>query len=144
MSGPRSAADFLQAQPGHLIRRAHQLSTALFAEECGELTSVQFAALFTIGQAGEIDATRLAAEIAFDRATIGDVVDRLQGKGLVERTADPADRRIKPIRLTDAGQRLLTEVLPAVARIQARILAPLSPAERKTLMGLLRRLDRLD
>ena len=146
MSRPaKTPAAALQLMPGHLIRRAQQLHNALFAEECGrlDLTSVQFAALFAIRGSGEIDATRLAAEIGFDRATIGDVVDRLQTKGWIARSGDPADRRIKRIRLTPSGTALLAEVEPAVALVQQRMLEPFSVEERDQLMALLRRLDRL-
>jgi len=132
--------------PGHLIRRAQQLSNAIFAEECGryDLTSVQFAALFAVRAADEIDATRLAEQIAFDRATIGDVIDRLETKGWVSRTGSPTDRRVKLIVLTPEGARLLEEVEPAVARVQARLLAVFTAEEQATAMALLKRLDRLD
>jgi hypothetical protein len=44
--------------PGHLIRRAQQISTALFAEECAEfdLTSVQYAALTAIHAHRDVEA----------------------------------------------------------------------------------------
>src|SRR6476659_7893724 len=82
--------------PGHLIRRVHQISTAYFTEECGgDLTAVQYAALVTIGAHPGIDATRLSEIIYFDRSTIGDVLDRMEGKGWILRRPKPADRRIK-------------------------------------------------
>ncbi len=135
----------IYAMPGHLIRRAHQVSTALFAEECGKfgLTSVQFAALFAVRASGELDATRLAEQIAFDRATIGDVLDRLEAKGWVARAGSPADRRIKLIRLTPKGAALLKRVEPAVARVQERLLAPLSPVEQARFRALLYRVGRV-
>ena len=57
----------LYTKPGHLIRRAHQISSALFAEECGafDLTSVQYAALVAIRTNPGVDATRLSSLIAF-------------------------------------------------------------------------------
>jgi DNA-binding MarR family transcriptional regulator len=132
----------IYAMPGHLIRRAHQVSTALFTEECGKfgLTSVQFAALYAVRAAGEVDATRLAELIAFDRATIGDVLDRLEAKGWVARSGSPDDRRVKLIRLTQKGAALLKRVEPAVLRVQERLLAPLSPPERDRFLALLSRL----
>ncbi|MCS6878835.1 MAG: MarR family transcriptional regulator, partial [Geminicoccaceae bacterium] len=84
----------LYTKPGHLIRRAHQLATALFAEECGELTPVQYAALWAIAAQPGIDATRVSALIAFDRSTIGDVLERLEGKGWIRRETSPTDRRV--------------------------------------------------
>jgi DNA-binding MarR family transcriptional regulator len=138
-------ASALQGMPGHLIRRAQQLSNAVFAEECSgfDITSVQFAALFALRGAGELDATRLAEQIAFDRSTIGDVLDRLEAKGWIERRASPSDRRIKLVRLTPQGLDLLTKVEPAVDRVQERLLEPFSAAEQRQLMALLKRLDRL-
>ena len=131
--------DDLYGMPGHLIRRAQQISTALFTEECGAfaLTSVQFAALHAIERNPGVDATRLSALIAFDRSTIGDVLDRMQQKGWIERTAAPDDRRVKLVALTPEGVRLLRSVQPAVRRVQDRILAPLAPAERARFVRLL-------
>lgn len=135
----------LQAMPGHLVRRLQQISNALFAEECGQfdLTSVQFAALFVLGAAGELDATRLAEQIAFDRSTIGDVVERLELKGWIVRNGSSDDRRVKLIRLTPAGAKLLRLVEPAVKRVQERLLEQLSPSERAVFLTLLKRLDGL-
>lgn len=134
--------DTLRDMPGHLIRRAHQISTALFAEECAgfDLTSVQYAALVAIKADPEVDATRLSALIAFDRSTIGGVLERLEGKGWILRTASPADKRVKLLRLTLEGERLLRRVEPAVRRVQRRLLEPLAAADRATMLRLLARL----
>ena len=128
--------------PGHLIRRVKQVSTALFIEECGEfdLTSVQFAALQSIDLNPGVDATRLSALIAFDRSTIGDVLDRMEHKGWIRRTSAPGDRRIKLIELSPDGRALLHRVGPAVQRVQERILAPLDPADRREFIRILQRL----
>ena len=128
--------------PGHLIRRVKQISTALFIEECGafDLTSVQFAALQSIDLNPGVDATRLSALIAFDRSTIGDVLDRMEHKGWIRRTSAPGDRRIKLIELLPDGRALLRRVGPAVQRVQERILAPLAPADRSSLVRILQQL----
>jgi DNA-binding MarR family transcriptional regulator len=124
--------------PGHLIRRVHQASTAYFAEECGgELTAVQYAALVAIGSHPGIDATRLSEIIYFDRSTIGDVLDRMEGKGWIRRESTPSDRRIKRLDLSSAGQEVLQHVEPGIRRVQDRLLAPLTAAEAKTLVRLL-------
>lgn len=129
----------LYTMPGHLIRRAQQISTALFAEECAafDLTSVQFAALMAIRANPGVDATRLSQLIAFDRSTIGGVLDRLEGKGWIGRGPSPGDRRIKLIELTGEGAALLDRVQPAVHRVQQRILSPLAPEDRSTMLRLL-------
>ncbi len=135
----------LAAMPGHLIRRAQQVHTALFAKECGrlDLTSVQFAALHAIRASGELDATRLAEQIAFDRSTIGDVIERLEAKGWITRAGARHDRRVKLVSLTADGEALLRLAEPAVARVQARLLERFTASQRKTLMALLEQLSRL-
>lgn len=132
----------IYAMPGHLIRRAQQISTALFTDECGafDLTSVQFAALCAIRANPDVDATRLSALIAFDRSTIGDVVERLELKGWISRKSSAQDRRVKLLRLLPAGARLLDQVAPAVRRVQERLLAPLAPRDRATIVRLLAQL----
>ncbi|MFX5968737.1 hypothetical protein ABTE68_20235, partial [Acinetobacter baumannii] len=87
-----------------------------------------------------IDATRLSAVIAFDRSTLGSVIERLEAKAYVERKPAVEDKRIKLLYLTRPGTALLREIIPAVERAQARMLEPLKPADRKTLMGLLTQL----
>lgn len=135
----------LYAMPGHLIRRAQQVSTALFSDECAafDITSVQFAALHAIAHYKQIDATRLSALIAFDRSTIGDVLERMEAKGWIQRTSNDRDRRIKLVSLSKAGKLLLKQVTPAVQRVQARLLAPLAEADRDTFLHLLSRLAEL-
>lgn len=130
---------FLQ-MPGHHIRRAQQISSAYFAEELAdsELTSVQMVALVVVADYPGIDATRLSEVIDIDRATIGGVVDRLERKGLIRRLVNTQDKRSKTIQATAAGKALLKVSLPKVERVQERLLAPLTPAERETFMRLIR------
>ena len=74
--------DAVYTAPGYLFRRMQQIAVALFVEECKafDLTPVQYAALVAIHTHPGIDATRLSAVIAFDRSTLGSVIERLQAK----------------------------------------------------------------
>jgi MarR family transcriptional regulator, lower aerobic nicotinate degradation pathway regulator len=134
--------DAVYAKPGYLFRRMQQIAVAIFVEECKacDLTPVQYAALVAIQTHPGIDATRLSAVIAFDRSTLGNVIERLEAKQYVERKPSRADRRIKLLYLTKAGAALLRDVMPSVDRAQARMLQPLKPADRKTLLALLTQL----
>ena len=111
----------LYAKPGHLIRRAHQISWALFLNECADynVTPVQYSALVAIKERPGVDATRLSALIAFDRSTIGNVIERLEARGLLTRQAGAEDRRQKLLFLSDAGEQLLVAVMPLVARVRS-------------------------
>jgi DNA-binding MarR family transcriptional regulator len=119
-----------------------QIAVSIFMEECKafDLTPVQYAALIAIHTHPGIDATRLSAVIAFDRSTLGSVIERLQAKEFVERKPAPEDKRIKLLYLTKQGTAILREIIPAVERAQARMLEPLKPSERKMLMGLMTQL----
>jgi MarR family transcriptional regulator, lower aerobic nicotinate degradation pathway regulator len=134
--------DAVYTKPGYLFRRMQQIAVAIFVEECRayELTPVQYAALVAIQTHPGIDATRLSAVIAFDRSTLGNVIERLEAKQLIERKPSREDRRVKLLYLTRAGVALLRDIMPSVDRAQARMLQPLKPADRMTLMALLTQL----
>lgn len=129
----------IYSMPGHLIRRLNQIHAALFAEECGPfgMTSVQFAALMALRSNPGADATRLSALIAFDRSTIGDVLDRMEAKGWIRRGPSPTDRRIKLLTLTPEGDALLRQAEPVVERVQQRLLEPIAPSDRTEIVRLL-------
>ena len=134
--------DAVYTKPGYLFRRMQQIAVAIFVEECGayDLTPVQYAALVAIRTHPGIDATRLSAVIAFDRSTLGSVIERLEAKLYIERKPAREDKRVKLLHLTRAGSALLRDIMPAVDRAQARMLQPLNPADRKTLLALMTQL----
>ncbi len=131
----------IYGMPGHLIRRMHQASQAIFDGELAragfDLTSVQFAALRVISSRPGLDQATLATAIAFDRATTGGVIDRLESKGLVRREIDPTDRRARKLYAEDAGLALLMQVEPVVAHVQQFMLRGLDEAEKAELLRLL-------
>ena len=79
----------------------------------------------------------LAEMAGVTRATMTGLVDTLERDGLVTRTPDPNDRRMMSVSLTEHGKARLEKILPGHFRRIAALMAPLSEAERKTLVGLL-------
>lgn len=132
----------LDELPGHYIRRLQQIAVAIFFEETDGhgITPVQFAALAEVARAPQIDQRTLARSIGYDTSTIGGVIDRLEARGLVQRNASKADRRVRRLTLTDTGQALLDAVMAPMQRAQDRMLAPLPPSERTQFMRMLRQL----
>lgn len=128
--------------PGHLIRRAHQISVATFSEELSAfgVTPVQFAILHALMDTPGVDQVTLASQVAFDAATIGSVIARLEKKGWLRREAADTDRRRKLLWLTPAGKESALAMKSDVKRVQERILAPLGVAERQQLTALLAKL----
>lgn len=128
--------------PGHLIRRAQQLAVGIFVEETSgfDVTPVQFAILNAlIDDPGE-DQITLSGRVAFDPATSGSVIGRLEAKGWVRREADPADKRRKLLWVTPDGQKIALQMKRAVGKAQQRIVAPLDTQERVELGRLLGKL----
>lgn len=129
--------------PGHLIRRLHQRSGAEFQRHVAaagfDLTSVQYAALDALTGHPGIDQAQLAALIAYDRATIGGVVDRLEGKGLIARRISDTDRRARVLTLTPEGEATFAAMRPVVRALQADILASLDAQEVETFLTLARK-----
>ena len=128
---------------GHLIRRLHQQSTAVFVQRTQaagfDLTPVQFAAMDAIHSHPGSDQARVAELIGYDRATIGGVIDRLDKKGWVRRVVSARDRRARELSLTTEGASVRAAVLPTVRDLQQAILPGLSATERTQFLALARR-----
>lgn len=127
--------------PGHLIRRLQQHSTSVFQDRMNarglDITSVQFAALSTMAEEADLDQATVAKRIAYDRATIGGVIKRLEQKGLVSRQPDDQDRRAFKLNLTPKGRDQLAALRPVVVALQDDILSGLSESEKATLLALM-------
>ena len=130
----------LDALPGHHIRRLHQIAVAIFLQETDAhgLTPVQYAAMQSVANSPGFDQRTLASTVGFDTSTIGGVIDRLEARGLVTRSASPNDRRVRLLTLTDAGRALLEAIVPSMLRAQERMLEPLLKRERVEFMRMLR------
>ncbi|HYE40168.1 MAG TPA: MarR family transcriptional regulator [Ramlibacter sp.] len=133
--------DFRHA-PGHLIRRAHQVAVAIFMEETAEfdVTPVQFAILNALLEDPGEDQVTLARKVAFDPATFGSVITRLEARGWVRREPDAGDRRRKRLWVTEEGAEAARRMKRSVGKVQQRILEPLDEEDRARLVALLDRL----
>jgi len=131
--------DPLQRRPGFLIRRLHQIHTALFAEECGEekVTPIMYSVLSALAQSGPVDQTTLATAVAIDKTNMTDILDRLKKRGLVRRRVGTKDRRIRLAALTDEGRDLLDRIDEKAHRAHVRTIEDLAPADQVRLMKLM-------
>ncbi len=105
-----------------------------------DVTPVQFAILNALMDDPGEDQITLSGRVAFDAATSGSVIARLEAKGWVLREPDPADRRRKLLWVTPEGQKVALQMKRAVSKVQTRLLGPLSAAERKQFGVLLGKL----
>ncbi|MEU5275176.1 MarR family winged helix-turn-helix transcriptional regulator [Streptomyces asoensis] len=114
-------------------RRYAQESEA--AATAHDLTPLQAKALLTTED--PVPMRRIADHLHAEPSNVTAIIDRLEGRGLVERRPDPGDRRVKLVAATTAGR-------AAIADLRARMpfagtpLAPLSTQQRESLRDLLR------
>lgn len=132
----------LHRQVGHLLRRASQRHTALFADRFAthHLTALQFAALMQLAQSGETSQNQLGRLTAMDPNTIAGVVQRLVKRALVEGRPDPDDKRRVNLTLTQTGRELSATLVADGLKISDETLAPLGPEDQTAFLRLLRKL----
>lgn len=80
----------------------------------------------------------LADMVLLNQPTLSKMLDRLQGKDLVERNRDGNNRRSVVISLTPAGRRMVEQLIPLANEHEARVFAHLSKRQRSDLVAMLR------
>ncbi|MFC8127189.1 MarR family winged helix-turn-helix transcriptional regulator [Streptomyces sp. NPDC057302] len=96
-----------------------------------------YAVLATLEEFGSASQAELSRRTQIHRSDIVAVVNELAGRGLVERSADPADRRRNTVTLTEQGHRQLLTLDRLLAKADDEVLAPLTRPEREQLARLL-------
>ena len=96
------------------------------------------AALRRAGSPYQLSPGRLLKETLVTSGTMTNRVDRLEQRGLVQRSPDPSDRRGVLVQLTDAGRTTVDGALGELLDRETDLLAGLDEPDRKQLAGLLR------
>jgi len=96
--------------------------------------------LARLNEPGGVSQRRLMDDLGLTSGTVSVRMDRLVEQGLVERRADPLDRRNARITLSDRGRELYERVVPAHLANERRLLGALTAAEHDLLVDLLRKL----
>jgi DNA-binding MarR family transcriptional regulator len=129
----------------HLMRLAlqeHQAawSTRMADVGAADYTKPQYALLRAVDATPGLDQSCAAETTGTDKATTAALVDRLQRRGLLERTVDEHDRRRRLLHLTEAGTELVRLMLPITEQVSDELLARISADERETLLDILAKL----
>src|SRR3954454_2546471 len=107
------------------------------------LSMAKLAALHRLTEAGEsLPLGQLAERLACVKSNVTQLVDRLEADGLVNRTADPNDRRSRLAVLTDAGKAAYLKGSDIKMQIERELFGVLPPTESETLHELLGKLQR--
>lgn len=132
----------LDEQVGYLLRLANQRHATIFqSKTINGLTPTQFGALLRISEEGKCSQNHLGRLAAMDVATIKGVVDRLRQKGLTVAEADPNDKRRTLISLSPEGEEMVARMKEVGHEITADTLKPLTAAEQRSLIKILRKIS---
>jgi DNA-binding MarR family transcriptional regulator len=128
--------------PGHLIRRCHQIAVGIFMDNFGELglTPVQCSLLLVVKKRPGVDQTELSGLVALDRTNTATTLMRLEQKGLIRRETARSDKRVKRVYLTDAGDEILSTIPSFGQAGSAQLLDELTPAERQLFIDILKKI----
>ena len=137
-----SPLDRVAGRPTWLLSRANARSQAILSEAfAGEgLRGYHFRVLAALDQHGPSSQADLGRHTGIDRSDIVATVNDLVDAGLAQRKRDPRDARRNLVTVTKRGVRTLERLDAVVDEVQRRMLAPLTPSERKTLVRLLAKL----
>ena len=126
---------------GDLWRAADRVRDGVSANLAGdELDLAGFDVLLTLRRQGRgrtLSPSELAEDMMISTSAMTNRLDRLQKRGLIERQADPADRRALRIVLTEAGFALADRIVVSHVATEERLVSALSGEERAELRRLL-------
>ncbi len=134
----------IYARPGFQLRRAYQILMSLAEEECArlDLTPHQQTCIGVLARCGGLDQNTLARAMGMDRATMGQLLRRLESKGWIERKPDIHDLRRKLVVLTQSGAALVSQADAVAERVGERLLEGLTPEEAETWLKLTSKLTK--
>jgi MarR family transcriptional regulator, lower aerobic nicotinate degradation pathway regulator len=126
-------------RPGFLLRRAHQISAAVFEDECRELalTPAQFGVLTVLQAHPGLGQSSLARALGYDKVTALRVLRGLETRGLVTREPAAGSKRNVSVALTAHGATVLAQAQKPAEKAYKRLLAPLDKLQQAQLLALL-------
>jgi MarR family transcriptional regulator, lower aerobic nicotinate degradation pathway regulator len=138
MTTPSPLQDMYR-RPGFLLKRCHQISMAIFLDECREfnITQSQYGCLRALHKFPGVDQIALGRLVGLDRSTASMVIKTLSDRGLIERVINRRDKRRMRLKVSKGGEKMLTAIAPAAARAQTRVLGALPPESRAAFLDLL-------
>ena len=103
-----------------------------------DLAPMQMHALRLLDPEGQVPMSALAENMGCDPSNVTGIVDRLEGRGLIERRGAEHDRRVKMLALTDEGTRVREHIMSRMA-VPPPEIARLPRAEQRALRDVLRK-----
>lgn len=130
----------LRQEAFHLLRQLFQQHTAHWQQFLPELTKPQYAVLRSIAEHPGIEQVALTEAAVSTKATLAEMLSRMESRGLVQREADPADKRRRFVFLTPEGEALLESSKPVGNNVDEAFLGRLTAEERRQFTHLVRKM----
>ena len=105
-----------------------------------ELTPIQYAVLKCIGELDLHNPKEIADYLMLENSTISGILDRMENKGLIERSIDTEDRRYIRVDITEAARALEKPVNKTVEDVNKTVLSGFTNKEAEQLRTLLTKL----
>ncbi|WP_115719341.1 MarR family winged helix-turn-helix transcriptional regulator [Gallaecimonas mangrovi] len=121
----------------HLLRRLMQEHTAIWQQHINALTKPQFAVLRAIDEQPGIEQVDLMGPAVATKATLADLLARLESRGLVRREPSLTDKRRRYVYLSERGKAVVAMAAPASKEADDVFLNRLSVAQQQELSRLL-------
>ncbi|WP_414164418.1 MarR family winged helix-turn-helix transcriptional regulator [Superficieibacter sp. BNK-5] len=127
----------LRDEAFHLLRQLFQQHTARWQHDLPELTKPQYAVMRAIEEHQGIEQVALTEAAVSTKATLAEMLSRMESRGLVRREHDPSDKRRRFVFLTAEGKRLLEKSRPVGDGVDEAFLTKLSAGEREQFSALI-------
>jgi DNA-binding MarR family transcriptional regulator len=134
-------AKFLPYRMNVLANRISRELASVYGREFG-LTIPEWRILAHLSQVSDVSVREVQARVEMDKAKVTRAVQRLEEAGLVTKAANPDDRRLVRLALTEAGRARMAALIPYVEGYERRLLSVLDPQEQTAFLAALEKLER--
>lgn len=143
---PDELQNDLEDLVGYNLKRAYVIVSNDFRRALGEdgFAPRVFSALALIAQYPNITQSALARKLGIERSGLVAIIDELEQRGYAKREPVPGDRRVQALAPTPAGQTAYENARALTRAHEAELLSDLSAQERETLIGLLKKIRKLE
>ncbi|EKY5002686.1 MarR family transcriptional regulator [Citrobacter amalonaticus] len=124
----------------HLLRQLFQQHTARWQHALPDLTKPQYAVMRAIAERPGIEQVNLMEAAVSTKATLAEMLSRMEKRGLVRRENDPLDKRRRFVYLTPEGEALLKVSMPLGNRVDEEFLGRLNDKERAQFALLIKKM----
>ncbi|PAV28278.1 MarR family transcriptional regulator [Virgibacillus profundi] len=107
-----------------------------------DMKTSDFTILEAIYHKGRQTVRQISEAVLINTGSITYVIDKLETKGLLERSACKEDRRVVYIQITESGKQLMDEIFPKHQKVIEEIFEDISAEEKKTVIDILKRVGK--